>query len=304
MNTLITNQQNGVPENESSAHKKDNRRTMMTPEQKVSGGTESQGERGAQTAHDGRQKYYTEREVQARIQAALQQQAEQHKQAFVPLSAANVALNRKVDSMLHTELMLREEIASLQHTSDHRWEVILRFKKRAKLLNEGNTHHINTLHDDNKVLRNTVAQLESQQVASQGAQACLSVTDNNEESKLPDDSTAPRNSVAQLESQQVANQGTQARLSVTDNNEESKHEPEAPSTRTKKRVSFQLSQNTAREYNPNEPVYVEKVACVDESYSYRVVHNHQLEGETNYGCSLWHVGAAAAVAWAVVRAFK
>jgi hypothetical protein len=304
MNTLIKKQQNAVPENELSAYKKDNRRTMMTREQKVSGRNVSQGELGAQTAHDGRQKYYTEREVQARIQAALQQQAEQHKKSFVPLSAANFASQRQVDIMLHTERTLLDEIASVQETSDHRWELILRYKKRAKLLNEGNTHHINTLHDDNKVLRNTVAQLESQLVANQGTQACSFVADNHEESKPRDDSTAPRNSVAQLESQQVANQGTQASLSVTDNNEESKHEPEAPRTRTKKRVSFQLSQNTAREYNPNEPVYVEKITCVNESYSYRVVHNHQLEGETTYGCSLWHVGAAAAVAWAVVRAFK
>jgi hypothetical protein len=302
MNTSTTNQQNGVPENESIALMTDNRRTMMTREQKVASGTESQG------------KYYTEREVQARIQAALQQQAEQHEQTFARLSAANVELNRQVDSALHTELMLREEIASLQDTSDHRMELFLRYKERAKLLHQGNTHHINTLLDDNEALRNMVAQLESRLVISQ---ACSSVTDNNEMSKLRDDIEALSNAFAQMEIEQAASQTTQTCLSVADNNEESKHEPEASPTRTKRRVSFEPSKDTIQQYNESDPptalmhesnhdeqAYSETITCVDESYPYTIEYNHQLKKETTYGCTLWHVGAAAAVAWAVVRAFK
>jgi hypothetical protein len=287
MNTSATNQQNSVPENESIAPMTYNRRTMMTREQKVSSETESQEERDVETAaHDGRPKYYTEREVQARIQAALQQQTEQHERTTDRLSAAKLELKGRVD----TEGMLRNEIASLQRTSDKRRESILWFKARtkilrarAKILNKGNTRHINTLRDDIAILRNTVAQLESRQVTSQGA-----------------------------------SRGTQACLSVADNTEESKHEPEAPPTRTKKRVSFEPSQDTVQEFNSSDPPtalmyennqheqeYAETSSCVDESYPYRVEYNHQLKGERNtYGCSWWHVGAAAVVAWAVVRAFK
>jgi hypothetical protein len=213
--------------------------------------------------------------------------------------------------------MLREEIASLQDTSDHRMELFLRYKDRANLLNQGNTHHINTLLDDNEALRNSVAQLESRLVVSQGTQACSSVTDNDANSKLRDDIEALSNAFAQLDIRQAASQSTQTCWPVADNNEESKHEPEAPPTRTKKRVSFEPSKDTVQEFkesdpptalmhknNQDEQAYAETITCVDESYPYTIEYNHQLKEETTYGCTLWHVGAAAAVAWAVVRAFK
>jgi hypothetical protein len=191
--------------------------------------------------------------------------------------------------VLHTELMLREEIASLQRTSDKRRESISWYKVRTKILrarakiqNKGDTRHINTLRDDIAVLRNTIAQLESRQVATQGA-----------------------------------SRGTQTCLSVADDNEESKHVPEAPPTKTKKRVSFEPSQDTVQEFNSGDPPtvlrhesnkdeqeYAKTITCVDERYSYRVEYDHQLKPDTTYGCSWWHVGAAAVVAWAVVRAFK